>query len=119
MQLKNRGVAKVGLVWKQINAGVLGAALRPSMGPGQGKALVRAQGAKPPEAGEFSAFLALNLECSEKEICNKNDKEQKRLLDVHGIWYLSFRLSFMLSIAYNFFFLFKILLLYTYLFVLL
>jgi hypothetical protein len=41
------------------------------MGPGQGKALVGAQGAKPSEAGEFSAFLALNLECSEKEICNK------------------------------------------------
>jgi hypothetical protein len=29
---------------------------------------VGAQGAKPPEAGEFSAFLTLNFECPEKEI---------------------------------------------------
>ena len=30
-----RGVARVGLMWKQIKAGGLGAALRPPMGPGQ------------------------------------------------------------------------------------
>jgi hypothetical protein len=29
---------------------------------------VGAQGAKPPEAGEFSAFLTLKFECREKEI---------------------------------------------------
>jgi hypothetical protein len=34
----------------------------------QGKALMGAQGAKPPEAGEFSAFLTLKFECLEKEI---------------------------------------------------
>jgi hypothetical protein len=41
-----------------------GAAFRPQWV--QGKAL-----AKPPEAGEFSAFLTLNFECPEKEIYMK------------------------------------------------
>jgi hypothetical protein len=32
---------------------------------------VGAQGAKPPEAGEFSAFLTLTFECPEKKIYMK------------------------------------------------
>jgi hypothetical protein len=36
------------------------------MGPGQSPG--GGSGAKPPEAGEFSAFLTLNFECPEKEI---------------------------------------------------
>jgi hypothetical protein len=59
---------------------------------------VGAQGAKPPEAGEFSEFLTLNFECPEKEINMKiirnstflkclfphyktNSKEEKGILD--------------------------------------
>ena len=74
------------MMWKQIKAGGLGAALRLSMGPRQSPG--GAQGARPPEAGEFSAFLTLNLECPEKEIYTKiflfhkiNNKEEG-LLDI-------------------------------------
>jgi hypothetical protein len=50
-------------MWKQLKAGGFGAALRlPD------KALVRVQGVKPTEAGEFSAFQKLNFEFPEKEI---------------------------------------------------
>ena len=49
-----RRVARVLLMWKHFQAGGLGAALRPPMGPGRSPG--GAQGAKPPEANGFYTF---------------------------------------------------------------
>ena len=51
---QGRRVARVLLMWKHFQAGGLGAALRPQMGPGQSPG--GAQGAKPPEANGFYTF---------------------------------------------------------------
>lgn len=54
-------------MWKQIKAVGLGAALRPPMGQGRSSS-GSPGGAKPQEAGEFTAFQTLNFEYPEQRV---------------------------------------------------